>query len=81
MNYLEALEEAGHVLERDEDGDVDTFAYEYGYHNGPVCVNCQRSWCVHCEDSFDFCIGKEAYDAKQRETRYQMYLKLKEEFE
>ncbi|AMQ66071.1 hypothetical protein AAY80_144 [Stenotrophomonas phage vB_SmaS-DLP_6] len=45
----EALERAGHVLRRDEDGEVDCFAMEYEFHNGPMCVTCHMSWCEHCE--------------------------------
>lgn len=46
-----ALEALGHELCRDEDGEVDWFACETdfdGGHNGPVCVRCDESWCVHC---------------------------------
>lgn len=45
----EALRAAGHVLQTTEDGDIDTFALDYEYHNGPACVLCHQSWCEHCE--------------------------------
>ncbi len=81
MNYQEQLEAAGHVLKRDEDGKIDNWVMEYDYHNGPGCVNCQDSWCEHCEDHIEPCIGKDAYDAQCREARHRQYLKLKEEFD
>ncbi len=80
-DYYAALEAAGHVLHRDEDGNIDFFVMDYGYHNGPGCVNCHDSWCEHCEDSFENCIGATAYEEKSKEKRFEQYLKLKEEFE
>lgn len=81
MTYFEQLEAAGHVLKRDEDGEIDSWAMEWGYHNGPRCVNCNDSWCEHCQDNIKPCIGKEAYEAECKALRYQQYLKLKEEFD
>lgn len=37
----------------DEDGDIDTFAMEYGNHNGPMCKRCSYSYCHHCQDEPD----------------------------
>ena len=56
--YWDKLEAAGHVLERDVDGEVDYFAFECGCHNGPSCVLCGDSWCHHCEDSIEPCKGR-----------------------
>lgn len=81
MTYEERLEAAGHVLKRDEDGRIDQWVLEYEYHNGPGCINCGDSWCHHCEDSFEPCIGKEAADDSARQYRYKRFLELKEEFE
>ena len=81
MTYQEKLEAAGHVLKRDEDGDIDIFVLEYGFCNGPGCINCGDSWCHHCGDTIKPCIGKEAADAKAKAIRYEKYLKLKAEFE
>ena len=43
------LEAAGHRLIRNEDGAVDVFRLDAGFHNGPECELCGRSWCHHCE--------------------------------
>lgn len=41
----------GHVWETyEDDKEVNTFAYQKGFHNGPVCVNCGMSFCEHCTD-------------------------------
>ena len=40
--------EKGHVLKRDEDGKVDHWVVDSGYHNGPGCAKCHASWCHHC---------------------------------
>lgn len=40
----------GHVWQLDEDGEVDSFALCYEYHNGPSCVRCGYSYCEHCDD-------------------------------
>lgn len=34
---------------REEDSRIDRFAYDAGYHNGPVCVVCGFYYCVHCD--------------------------------
>lgn len=39
----------GHEWRKDEDGHVDVFAYEVGFHNGPVCVKCGYYFCHHCQ--------------------------------
>lgn len=40
--------EGGHRWALDEWGDVDTLAWDYGHHNGPVCRSCEESSCIHC---------------------------------
>ena len=57
--YHKKLEEAGHVLERGSDGEVDIFVLDAGYHNGPGCVKCGLSWCHHCEPEVKPCSGSE----------------------
>lgn len=39
-----------HSWEKDDDGNVDEWAWEYDYHNGVACENCCTSICVSCED-------------------------------
>ena len=53
--YYAALEAAGHLLKRDEDGEIDYFAMSYEFHNGPACELCHMSWCEHCEDEIHPC--------------------------
>lgn len=48
--FYRKLEQAGHVLKKDDDGEVDNFAYDYGFHNGPVCELCGEMWCEHCHE-------------------------------
>lgn len=38
-----------HDLYLDEDGDIDIFRLDEGYHNGPECRRCGDIWCHHCE--------------------------------
>lgn len=80
-DYYKRLEDAGHVLKRDKNGDVDEWVLEYDIHNGPGCINCDESWCRHCEDKIKPCIGREATDARVDAMEYELYLKLKEKFE
>lgn len=48
------VETSKHEWEKDDDGSVDEFAFDWGYHNGPVCEICGFSFCEHCNpDSWD----------------------------
>jgi hypothetical protein len=78
--YYEELEAAGHVLKKDEDGNVCQWVLDEGFHNGPGCVNCHDSWCEHCRDTIEPCIGKDAYEAKAKAARREQYEVLKKEF-
>ncbi|WP_143737052.1 hypothetical protein [Microbispora sp. GKU 823] len=44
---------AKHQFQRDEDGDIDDFAFDVEEpgigHNGPRCTVCGESICHHCE--------------------------------
>jgi hypothetical protein len=31
------------------EGSIDEFAWESGYHNGPVCELCREHICIHCK--------------------------------
>ena len=42
-----------HDWARNEDGSIDFFATENGYHNGPLCRRCYYDFCKHCVDSVD----------------------------
>jgi len=37
-----------HEWKRDIDGNIDEFAMEYAFHNGPVCKRCGYTFCMHC---------------------------------
>lgn len=41
---------AAHDWRRDEDGEIDTGAWDGDRHNGPICARCGYSFCIHCED-------------------------------
>lgn len=38
----------GHTWKLDEYGEVNVFALEEGFHNGPVCTVCGDGFCHHC---------------------------------
>lgn len=43
-----------HLWEKTRNGEIDVFAFEVGYHNGPVCKRCGYSFCIHCNpDGFN----------------------------
>jgi hypothetical protein len=42
-----------HDWELDEDGEIDTFAFEVDNHNGPACKRCFYSYCHHCQNGPD----------------------------
>ena len=49
-----------HNWERDENGNINEWAWEAGFHNGVFCVDCGKSVCVHCNPDymeFDDCTG------------------------
>ena len=51
-----------HNWEKDENGNVNEWAWESGFHNGVICMNCGRSVCIHCEPDYlelDDCTGPE----------------------
>lgn len=50
----------GHTWEKDEDGEIDTFAYASGYHNGPRCITCGYVYCVFCTSPIEPCNEPEA---------------------
>ena len=45
--WIKAAKAAGHVLRKDE-GKVDWFVMDSGFHNGPGCSKCGKSWCQWC---------------------------------
>ena len=49
-----------HNWERDKNGNINEWAWEAGFHNGVLCVDCGESVCVHCNPDYmelDDCTG------------------------
>ena len=49
-----------HNWERDENGNINEWAWESGFHSGVFCVDCGKSVCVHCNPDYmelDDCTG------------------------
>jgi hypothetical protein len=67
--FDQRAEELGHKLIRDEDGDIDHFVCDAGYHNGPGCSVCHVSWCHHSDGAEDIqpCDGGAAHEADERQ--------------
>ena len=42
-----------HKWRKDENGEIDDFAFDYGYHNGVVCEICGEAVCVHCNPDWE----------------------------
>lgn len=42
-----------HQWEKDENGNVDEWAYTSEFHNGVVCERCHEIKCVHCNPDYD----------------------------
>lgn len=47
--WMEAMKAKGHVPVVEDDGSLDMFVCDGGYHNGPGCSSCGWSTCHHCE--------------------------------
>lgn len=51
-----------HNWQKNENGNVDEWAWESGFHNGVFCMDCGRSVCVHRDPDYmelDDCTGPE----------------------
>lgn len=42
-----------------DDGEIDMYAYDQGFHNGPVCLCCGAHYCENCEPDW---ANTECYD-------------------
>lgn len=38
---------------KDEDGKIDMWALDSGFHNGPMCKRCGESFCLHCNPNWE----------------------------
>lgn len=45
------VENKKHRWELDSKGSVNEFAFSEGYHNGPMCAKCGKSFCLYCSGS------------------------------
>lgn len=45
-------EHSEHLWSRKENGEIDLWAFESGYCNGPVCTRCYHSECVNCNEEW-----------------------------
>ncbi|MCP4113804.1 MAG: hypothetical protein GY737_00080 [Desulfobacteraceae bacterium] len=67
--YHYEINPKGHVWEQEEDyEEVNFFAYNIDFHNGPRCVNCGYEFCHHCIDNENMkpCVCREETDADAR---------------
>jgi hypothetical protein len=61
MSAPKQLVEGGHMfVTTDDEGTIDNWQYDSGFHNGPRCENCNMTWCEHCEPNCygEICPGK-----------------------
>lgn len=47
-NYKKTVE-GGHAFALDTRGEIDVWALDEEYHNGPRCVTCHTYFCEHCD--------------------------------
>ena len=45
-------EHSEHLWRRDIHGEIDLWAFESGYCNGPVCTRCYHSECINCNEDW-----------------------------
>ena len=41
-----------HLWHKDMNGEIDMWYVDHGYHNGPGCEICGRSFCEHCDPNW-----------------------------
>lgn len=42
-----------HLWYKNENGEIDMWRLDVGFHNGPECQVCHASFCVYCTPNFD----------------------------
>lgn len=42
-----------HLWQTNSKGEIDEWAHSNGYHNGPVCLRCGATPCVHCDPNYN----------------------------
>lgn len=46
-------EHSEHLWKCDQNDEIDLWAFEEGYCNGPICTRCWHSECVHCNPEWE----------------------------
>jgi hypothetical protein len=46
-------EHSEHLWKRNNNGEIDLWAFSVGYCNGPVCTRCWHSECEHCNEDWE----------------------------
>lgn len=66
-----------HMWRRDKHGEIDTWAMEFEFHNGPICEVCGDSTCIHCSPDWEneeceigYFICSECKQATRSTTQY-----------
>lgn len=65
-----------HVWQLDDDGEIDTFAYDGDNHNGPVCTLCDYLYCHHCGPPTERCYKPPPAYSKYIITAWQVVEKM-----
>lgn len=47
-NRAKKIKTKAHRWKTDSDGEIDFFAVSQDFCNGPLCIDCYTSFCVHC---------------------------------
>ena len=42
-----------HMWKKDANGEIDEFAWDNEFHNGPYCTHCFSTPCVHCKPDYE----------------------------
>lgn len=42
-----------HMWSKDDNGEIDDFAWERDFHNGPFCELCYSTPCIHCNPDWE----------------------------
>lgn len=50
---ISLIRHSKHKWKLDENGEIDTFAWNFEYHNGVECVICGERKCVHCGQDYE----------------------------
>ena len=66
-----------HMWRKKEDGEIDEWAWDSEFHNGPVCVLCGATPCIHCTPGYK---DTECYEESYRCSECSHHSREKEEF-